>query len=122
MSESRSQATPARDELAALILTEPNGWRLNRDNLADRILADGWSKPRTVNSAAELDALPVGSLVRAVEREGLKFGSVYEKTRHEWLHLDPADRDDGDYTVPSGAIVHCHTGGITVIFTPGDAG
>ena len=32
-------------------------------HLRDAILASGYSKPRTVNAAADLDALPVGSVV-----------------------------------------------------------
>lgn len=107
MSEIRSQATPARDELAALILAEPNGWRLNRDNLAAQILAGGWSKPRTVNSAAELDALPVGAVVHSAagtiaakldRTEGVVFG-IHRSFQWSGLAL-PA----------------------TVLFTPGDVG
>ena len=104
MSEIRSQATPARDELAALILAEPNGWRLNRDNLAAQILAAGWVKPRTVTSAAELDALPVGSVIRSEDVTALKARNG------AWLW------DDGNYWEPLAGRE------VSVLFTPGDAG
>lgn len=80
--------------------------------------AQGWSKPRTVDSIEELEALPIGSLIRAVRRPGLTFGTVYEKTGREWLELDPGDRDDGDHTTPPGWIVNGHEGGILVLFIP----
>lgn len=112
MSEIRSQATPARDELAALILTEPNSWRLNRDNLADRIIASGWSKPRTVNSAAELKAEPDGTILRdedgmvgVVSSDGSGFRYVL------------AVGDPRPYTFASWAVSPS-----AVLFTPGEAG
>ncbi|MCW2300715.1 hypothetical protein [Rhodococcus erythropolis] len=67
MSEIRSQATPARDELvrilAGAVLDNPGGIGTLPQHAAERIIADGWLKPRTVNSATELDALPVNSVV-----------------------------------------------------------
>ncbi|KLN67627.1 hypothetical protein ABM90_31300 [Rhodococcus erythropolis] len=67
MSEIRSQATPARDELAADIFRSAANidqglYEHEAQELANRLIAAGWS------------------------------------------------------------IVHCHTGGITVLFTPGDVG
>lgn len=109
MSEIRSQATPAKDELAALILAEPNGWRLNRDSLAYRLLAAGWSKPLTVNSAAELDALPHESVIRD------SLGDVYEK----W---SPPDESMTEWMTPGTSWTPAPTLPATVLFTPGDAG
>lgn len=138
MSEIRSQATPARDELAAAMkadLLEADGrnellWYDNDDYafadldaITETLLAAGWSKPRTVNSAAELKALPKCSLIRGLEREGQRSGDVFEKVGPDhWLCLDPGDRFDGEDTTPSHAIVLIYKAGIRVLFTPGDAG
>ena len=116
VSEIRSQATPARDELAALILTEPNGWRLNRDNLADRILADGWSKPRTVNSVAELDALPLNTC-------GVDDGDHYWIRHSKNWHCS-CDGTDVEWS-SENLWEEINLGGpgtFTVLFTPGEAG
>ena len=66
--------TEARDMLAQII-NEP----VDADYaMADAIIAAGWRPPaRTVTTAEELDALPVGSIVRDVERAALdeKWGN-----------------------------------------------
>ena len=110
MSEIRSQATPARDELAELIASRRGVTAKLNDidrMMADRILDAGWSKPRTVNSAAELDALPVGAVVHSAagtiaakldRTEGVVFG-IHRSFQWSGLAL-PA----------------------TVLFTPRDAG
>lgn len=61
----------ARDELAVTIedaLTLSRGiiaWTgAAQDDIADAILAAGYRKPRTIKSAAELEALPFGSAVQ----------------------------------------------------------
>ncbi|MBT2266420.1 hypothetical protein [Rhodococcus erythropolis] len=128
MSEIRSQATPARDELAADIFRsavdiDQGLYEHEAQELASRLLAAGWSKPRTVNSAAELKTLPTCSLIRGLEREGQRSGDVFEKVGPDhWLCLDPGDRFDGEETTPSHAIVLIYKAGIRVLFTPGDAG
>lgn len=140
MSEIRSQATPARDELAEAIkgygksfLGEceevdvakiEHSFDCMADGLADYLTEDaGWAKPRTVNSAVELEALPKCSLIRGLEREGQRSGDMFEKVGpNHWLCLDPGDRFDGEETTPSHAIVLIYKAGIRVLFTPGDAG
>ncbi|AUS31697.1 hypothetical protein C1M55_12015 [Rhodococcus qingshengii] len=129
MSEIRSQATPARDELAEAIkgygksfLGEceevdvakiEHSFDCMADGLADYLTEDdGWSKPRTVNSAADLDALPVGSVVRELD----DAPSVFEKVACE---------DETGWEMPGD--LHWYTPGeialpATVLFTPGDAG
>ncbi|MFB7853767.1 hypothetical protein [Rhodococcus qingshengii] len=124
MSEIRSQAAPARDELAEAIkgygksfLGEceevdlakiEHSFDCMADGLADYLTEDaGWSKPRTVTSAAELDGLPVGSVVHSAagtiaakldRTEGVVFG-IHRSFQWSGLAL-PA----------------------TVLFTPGEAG
>lgn len=49
-----------RDELAAIISAHDDYWP---DHVAELILAAGYRKPRQVTTAAELDALHVGSVV-----------------------------------------------------------
>lgn len=52
----------ARDELAELLVNVP--WRARpADQVADAILAAGYTKSRTITTVEELDALPVGSWV-----------------------------------------------------------
>ena len=114
MSEIRSQATPARDELAADIRTryEQCG-AVDRDpteeSLADHLIAKGWSKPRTVNSETELDALPHESVIRD------SLGDVYEK----W---SPPDESMTEWMTPGTSWTPAPTLPATVLFTPGDAG
>ncbi|MDJ0405863.1 hypothetical protein QNA23_20385 [Rhodococcus erythropolis] len=113
MSEIRSQATPARDELAALILAEPNGWRLNRDSLAYRLLAAGWSKPLTVNSAAELDALPVNSVV-------VDASDTPRTKRYGDSHMGAGWTNAGRSPLSSRELADGRP--MRVLFTPGEAG
>ncbi|WEX03834.1 hypothetical protein [Rhodococcus sp. RCBS9] len=115
MSEIRSQATPARDELvhilAGAVLDNPGGIGTLPQHAADRLLAAGWSKPHTVNSAAELDALPVGSVVWTQALVG-PVGHIFVKCARMWIipwhdtAEDPLEQN----------------GSVTVLFTPGDAG
>ncbi|MES9514109.1 hypothetical protein ACIQYW_14075 [Rhodococcus erythropolis] len=120
MSEIRSQATPARDELAA-VLMKLWGW-LGPDAakmLVEQVEAAGWSKPRMVNSTVELMALPLGSLIRALLHGNQSPGTVFERVGKEWLELDPSDRGDGEQTIPSAAIFRVYKHGVFVLFTPG---
>lgn len=109
MSEIRSQATPARGELvhilAGAVLDNPGGIGTLPQHAADRILAAGWSKPRTVNDAAELDALPDLSVVID------KHDDVSQKRGGQWCGYETAD-------CPSQRIAKY--GPLTVLFTPGD--
>ncbi|MET3956840.1 hypothetical protein ABIE52_003706 [Rhodococcus sp. OAS809] len=90
VSEIRSQATPARDELAEAIHAEiceesledclDPDWRGKCARAADVLLSAGWSKPRTVNSAAELDALDPNAVCSFVDSNGV----TYACTAAEW--------------------------------------
>ncbi|MYV30723.1 hypothetical protein GQ649_26255 [Rhodococcus sp. DSM 6344] len=68
-------------------------------------------KPRTVNSATDLDALPVGSVVWTPALVG-PVGHIFVKCAGMWIipwhdaAEDPLEQN----------------GSVTVIFTPGDAG
>ena len=71
-----SDTTP-RDQLAALLADD---WNPDRDPIltamfrdyAQTILDAGWRPPaHTITTVEELDALPVGSIVRDVERAAL---------------------------------------------------
>lgn len=75
----------AREQLARVIVTA-YGEDGNEEcpcvqdfDVADMILADGWVKPRTVNSASELDDLAEGSVIRTAQ------GAVYEKSGALWV-------------------------------------
>ncbi|MFF1946927.1 hypothetical protein ACFVWF_32840 [Rhodococcus qingshengii] len=137
MSEIRSQATAARDELDEKI----QRWLTSADKIAsagfshqkvrlcesmgfdwhETIAALQKALPRTVNSAAELDALPEDTVIRVQKRKGVKFATYYEKIhRNMWLALDPGDRSDGEDSWDALFIVRFNEA-ITVLFTPGDA-
>ena len=115
MSEIRSQATPARDELAEkvfdLLTRVAEVGTLDRNVIAHGIamgLEDaGWSKPRTVNSAAELDALPNMSVVMD------NCDDVSQKRGGQWCGYETADLTSKQLA---------KYGPLTVLFTPGDAG
>ncbi|MBT9295353.1 hypothetical protein KKP62_10300 [Rhodococcus sp. GOMB7] len=105
MSEIRSQATPARDELAAYLdrVIDNEAWANTGAEAAKHIEEVlGWSKPRTVNSATELDALPVGSvLARNLDHPDEMDVYVKRSDTAGWRYLP----------LP-----------MTVLFTPGEAG
>lgn len=122
MSEIRSQATAARDELAEtmvddlfeaencgeLMTWDDNGtpW-VNREAIAETLVPKGWSKPRTVNSVTELDALPELSVV-------LVGGQLAAQKDLAWFATggeEPVEFNEEAWKA-----------GIVVLFTPGDAG
>lgn len=114
MSEIRSQATPARDELAAYLdrVIDNEAWANTGAEAAKHIEEVlGWSKPRTVNSATELDALPHGTLIRdVVDRVGEIETAISGNRVVFWIGNECED-DLEDITLP-----------VTVLFTPGEAG
>ena len=69
-----SDTTP-RDQLAQIIYDTLNGQYGDftmPDDAADKIIRAGWRPPaRTVTTVEQLDALPVGSIVRDDERAAL---------------------------------------------------
>jgi len=85
VSEIRSQATPARDdtknELATAVLELLNraaqigtpGRAITAHVVARGLSADGWSKPRTVNSATEAEVLAEGSVILDARGEVLHW-------------------------------------------------
>ena len=127
MSEIRSQATPARDELAGVIHAEiceesledclDPDWRGKCSRAADVLLPAGWSKPRTVNSMADLDALPVESVIAI---DGCPKAYFKQSSTLCWA---PVGRTTPAYLTSRGLL-----GGdlpsrtARVLFAPGDAG
>lgn len=116
----------ARDELAHLLfITDNSGardveaeWRAAGGKqliyiyaMADALLAVGYSKPRTITTAKELDALPVGSVIRTSgidfqteARVAVKTGfwmneSEWEVADAEDFCLDSEELDDLPATV-----------------------
>ena len=126
MSEIRSQATPAYKAVANrraathalhhdLIDGGPKIDAKFSDihHMAGNAIKAGWLKPRTVNSAAELDGLPAGSVVRELD----DAPSVFEKVAYE----------EGETGWEMPGALHWYTPGeialpATVLFTPRDAG
>jgi len=63
---------------------------------ADAILDAGYSKPRTITTEAELDALPVGSVIRTygVEDEcdpRVAVKAAFWKNESEWFTADDSE-------------------------------
>ena len=113
MSEIRSQATPARDQELELKRDLLDGDLLGNviasdaARMARHAIQRGWSKPRTVNSADELDALPELSVV-------LVGGQLAAQKDVAWFATggaEPVEFNDEAWNA-----------GVTVLFTPGDAG
>ncbi|MBY6385477.1 hypothetical protein HG717_16385 [Rhodococcus erythropolis] len=124
MSEIRSQATPARDELAEkvfdLLTRVAEVGTSDRNVIAHGIamgLEDaGWSKPRTVNSAAELDALKPGTVLRFPDGE-IGMIMVARDKRHVVGYPQCL------LTNELGEVIRSAYGDpIRILFTPGDAG
>lgn len=130
MSE-QTTAPTERDELADLIAAAVEDHIYNAGDVppsltpmvasaaADAVLAAGYRKPRTVTTVEELDALVGGTIIRTVKSKHNPHGLCFEKYGKEWLALDPADREDGETTIPSGAVLRFYWAhSITVLFTP----
>lgn len=116
MSEIRSQATPARGDLAA-VLMKLWGW-LGPDAakmLVEQVEAAGWSKPHTVNDVDQLEALPAGTVLR-----NNKSGRVFEKARDKGAGKSKWMRMQDRWVYETYEILNESTW--TVLFTPGDAG
>lgn len=121
MSEIRSQATPARDELAEkvfdLLTRVAEVGTLDRNVIAHGIAIgledDGWSKPRTVNSAAELDALPVNSVV-------VDASDTPRTKRYGDSHMGAGWTNAGRSPLSSRELADGRP--MRVLFTPGEAG
>lgn len=85
-------------------------------------IAVGMLAPRTITTVEELESLPIGVIVRAVEVhiKGRSIGRIFENVggRYAWLELDPGDRSDGEATWPGDWLIKHFTGRITVLYTP----
>lgn len=120
MSEIRSQATPAKDELAEkvfdLLVTAETMGEQRRNVIAHAIaigLEDaGWSKPRTVNDVDQLEALPAGTVLR-----NNKSGRVFEKARDKGAGKSKWMRMRDRWVYETYEILNGSTW--TVLFTPG---
>lgn len=92
----------ARDDLADLIGDTWNAMPSPADHvwhiLADGILAAGWRPPaRTIDTAEELDALPIGAVIRDGE------GEVFEQwATGDWQAV--GSLDTGESRLPSEAV------------------
>lgn len=114
MSEIRSQATPARDELAEtvfdLLTRVAEVGTSDRNVIAHGIAMGlegaGWVKPRTVNSAAEAEALAEGSVILDARGEVLHWID-----RGDYLQWSDIWGNECGADYPA-----------TVLFTSGDAG
>ncbi len=111
----------ARDELAEVIANFRDDWYkvarkspagIDRDE-ADAILAAGYSKPRTITTAEELDALPDGSLIES------RGGVVFQKYAG-WFAQDDAgwQRPGYEWTARTRDLTDKAHQPLTVIHTP----
>ena len=106
-----------RDELIQTIRENRRVWATNTEHRemeeaqADAILAAGYSKPRTISTVEELDALPVGSVIRTsgidfhtMPRVAVKTGFWLKESEwevadsNEWI-ADSSELDDLPATV-----------------------
>lgn len=123
-----------RDELAELIANTENptlapAWPDRADlspvkfysrKTAEAILAAGWTKPRTITTVEELDALPEGTLISTPCNNPL-YRNVFRKAWADgWLDLDPSDREDGEITETAAALLRWNSkdGTATVLWEP----
>lgn len=125
MSEIRSQATPAdgsletehyqlfnliENTISAVI--ESAGPEDEYWEAASAVLKAGWSRPRTVNSAAELDALPVNSVV-------VDASDAPRTKRYGDSHMGAGWTNAGRSPLSSRELADGRP--MRVLFTPGDA-
>ena len=103
----------ARDELAQVINSADDAWDKVvapsvewAQDMADAVLAAGYSKPRTITTAEELDALPVGSVVRT------DFGCTVEKDcdfgsgKEFWSNVGSEDRRNSGHIALPATVIH----------------
>lgn len=106
-----------RNELAKLLFIADNHaakwgekeWELLKEDsrnmqyvydMADAILAAGYSRPRTVSTVAELDALPEGAVILAEST-----GDSYQKNHEdEWFIWGGGGRDAADVDLPASVL------------------
>lgn len=69
-----------RDELADIV-ADYDGWHPNE--AADRILAAGYRKPRTITTEADLDSLPNGATIKTLIG-GQPAGRAWGKIEGVW--------------------------------------
>lgn len=113
MSEIRSQATPARDELAAYLdrVIDNEAWANTGDEAAKHIEEQlGWSKPHTVKFG-DLGSLPIGVVVR--NNEG---GTVAVRESEKYWFIPGLD-----YEIELWELENPEGDDFTVLFTPGGA-
>ncbi|MHD0301848.1 hypothetical protein [Rhodococcus erythropolis] len=120
MSEIRSQATPARDELAADIFRSAANidqglYEHEAQELANRLLAAGWSKRRTANAPSEFEALPVGAVVLLTSR---RAGHVAWQKQEGDRWCEASNWECSMTSLELWAV----NLPATVLFTPGEAG
>ena len=82
-----------RDELADILEAIDGSDYMD---LADAILAAGYRKPRTITTAKELDALPVGSVVRTSGDEDqfdprVATKAAFWHNESEWFVADDSE-------------------------------
>ncbi|MCQ4148703.1 hypothetical protein [Rhodococcus qingshengii] len=123
MSEIRSQATPARDELERSAIgwqqyisralgCNPGQLTYQLEECIEKIEA---LKPRTVNDVDQLEALPAGTVLR-----NNKSGRVFEKAHDKGAGKSKWMRMQDRWVYETYEILNESTW--TVLFTPGDAG
>jgi len=101
----------ARDELCNMIQGGLNNGVA--DYIADALISQGWRKPEQITTIEQLDALPVGSIVRGThkKRGGVSIKEDGESSR-PWA-------SDGSRYAESSADVLNRLIAPEVIYTPG---
>lgn len=104
-------STTARDELAEVIRGIDGPATLGGLDVADAILAAGYRKPRTIETVAELNALPFESVITD------SYGTPYVCERHridgtgnEWIAAGTSYLQESQYVLEHGDV--------TVHYTP----
>jgi hypothetical protein len=87
-----------RDELFQLILGRTT------TKAVERILAAGYRKPRTITTAKELDALPVGTVVRTSGDEDRLDPRIAVKTGFWTSESEWEVADSNDFCLDSGEL------------------
>jgi hypothetical protein len=98
----------ALDEADAVMAEAIRSSSLGTSEIVAAIVAAGYSKPRTIATVDELDALPVGAVI--IDRDG----DAWQRERRGWTCTDRALNTSEQ---PSGALVHV-LGPATVLYSP----
>jgi hypothetical protein len=83
-------------------------------HVADRLHEANWVHQPVIRTAEEFLALPDGTTIRTVRRQG-RGSHFFQRVGREFVELDPSDRSDGEETVSAQGILNWYSTGFAEV-------